>query len=129
MRKKLTHIDEFIERRRKNAKLYNKALEGTEFITPFESDGTLHSYYIYALKHKNAQSIMEKLKERGVPCGTYYPVPLHLQGAFAHLGYKKGDLPVTEELSETTFAIPVFPELLDEERNFIIAQLLMVLEE
>ena len=66
---------------------------------------------------------MESLKSEGVACGTYYPVPLHLQGAFAHLGYKPGDLPVTEDLSRTTFAIPVFPELFDEEREYIITAL------
>lgn len=72
---------------------------------------------------------MEKLKSNGVPCGTYYPVPLHLQGAFAQLGYKEGDLPVTEELSKTSFAIPVFPELFDEEREYIIEQLMKALED
>ena len=128
LRKKLSHLDEFIEGRRKNARLYNEALANTPYITPFESKDGLHSYYIYALKHENAQLIMERLKEAGVPCGTYYPVPLHLQGAFTHLGYKEGDLPITEELSKTTFAIPVFPELYDEERNYIIEQLLKVLE-
>lgn len=120
LRKKLTHLDEFVEGRRKNAALYNKALADTEYVTPFEDPESEHSYYIYALKHPNAQKIMEKLKAVGVPCGTYYPVPLHLQGAFAQLGYKEGDLPITEDLSKTTFAIPVFPELYDEERDYII---------
>lgn len=123
LRKKLTHMDEFIEGRRRNAEIYNEALKGTEYQTPFEPENVEHSYYIYALKHPKAQEIMEKIKANGVPCGTYYPVPLHLQGAFAQLGYKEGDLPVTEELSRTTFAIPVFPELYDEERNYIVAAL------
>ena len=123
LRKKLGHLDEFVEGRRKNAALYNQALKDTEYITPTESEDCFHSYYIYALKHPNALDIMIKLQEAGVPCGTYYPVPLHLQGAFAHLGYKEGDFPVTEELSKTTFAIPVFPELYDEERNYIIETL------
>lgn len=123
LRKKLSHLDEFINGRRKNAKLYNEALDGTEYVTPFEDSNGEHSYYIYALKHPKAQEIMGQLKASGVPCGTYYPVPLHLQGAFAQLGYKKGDLPVTEELSRTTFAIPVFPELYDEERDYVIEAL------
>ncbi len=120
LRKKLTHLDEFIQGRRKNAALYNAALQGTEYTTPAEAKDSEHSYYIYALKHPGAQAVMEKLKQKGVSCGTYYPVPLHLQGAFAQLGYREGDLPVTEELSKTTFAIPVFPELYDEERSYII---------
>ena len=123
LRKKLTHMDEFIAGRRKNAAIFNEALKDTDYVTPFESSDCEHSYYIYALKHNDAQKIMEKLKEDGVPCGTYYPVPLHLQGVFVHLGYKEGDLPVTEELSKTTFAIPVFPEMFDEERDYIIASL------
>lgn len=122
LRKKLIHLDEFIEGRRKNAELFNTAFAETECVTPVEAKDACHSYYIYALKHDNAAEIMEKLKENGVPCGTYYPVPLHLQGVFAPLGYKEGDLPVTEDLSKTTFAIPVFPEMYDEERDYIIEQ-------
>jgi len=123
LRKKLTHLEELIDGRRNNAKLYNEALKDTEYVTPFESEVSYHSYYIYALKHNNAQDIMKKLQNKGVPCGTYYPVPLHLQGAFAELGYKEGDLPATEEISKTIFAIPVFPELNNEERNYIIEAL------
>ena len=122
LRKKLTHLDEFIDGRRKNADLFNAAFAETEYVTPVEAKDAYHSYYIYALKHDNAAEIMEKLKENGVPCGTYYPVPLHLQGVFAPLGYREGDLPVTEYLSKTTFAIPVFPEMYDEERDYIIEQ-------
>lgn len=129
LRKKLTHLEEFIDGRRKNAMLFNDAFKDTEYITPIEGKDSYHSYYIYALKHNNAQKIMNKLKENGVPCGTYYPVPLHLQGVFAPLGYKKGDLPITEELSRTSFAIPVFPEMYDEERDYIINQVKNALED
>lgn len=129
LRKKLGHLEEFVEGRRKNAKLYNEAFKNTEYITPGEGEGSYHSYYIYALKHDNAGEIMEKLKATGIFCGTYYPVPLHLQGAFAQLGYKEGDLPVTENLSKTTFAIPVFPEMYDEERDYIIEHVTRALED
>ena len=120
LRKKLAHLDEFIAGRRNNARLYNNAFADLAVETPFEMENGEHSYYIYALKHPKAQLIMERLKSLGVPTGTYYPVPLHLQGAFAELGYQKGDLPVTEELSISTFVLPVFPELYDEEREYII---------
>ena len=129
LRKKLTHLEEFVEGRRKNAHLYNEGLKDTEYVIPVEGENSYHSYYIYALKHPKAQSIMSKLQDAGVACGTYYPVPLHLQGAFAALGYKEGDLPITEELCRTTFAIPVFPELNDEEREYIIEQLKIALED
>lgn len=128
LRKKLKHLDEFIEGRRNNARLYNEALKDTAYVTPFEAEDVEHSYYIYALKHPDAATIQEKLKAEGVACGTYYPVPLHLQGAFACLGYREGDLPVTENLSRTTFAIPVFPEMSDEERTYVIDALTSALE-
>lgn len=127
LRKKLTHLDEFVEGRRYNADFYNNSFKGTDLVAPFEAPGSFHSYYIYALKHPKAQVIIEKLKEKGVPSGTYYPVPLHLQGAFFHLGYKMGDLPVTEDLSKTSFVLPVFPELNDKERKFIVESLNSIL--
>lgn len=120
LRKKLTHMDEFIEKRRENANVYNDAFADLSVLTPVENDNSKHSYYIYALKHPRAQKIIERLKEVGISSGTYYPVPLHLQGVFSNLGYNKGDLPVTEELSQTTFVLPIFPELYIEEREFII---------
>ena len=123
LRKKLTHLNAFVAGRRRNAALYNEALTDTPYLTPYEAPYSEHSYYIYALKHPNAQVIMPKLQEAEIACGTYYPVPLHLQGAFASLGYHEGDLPVTEELSKTTFAIPIFPELYDQEREYIIQKL------
>lgn len=129
LRKKLTHIEEFVDGRRANAEAYNAALKHSDYLTPLEEKNTYHSYYIYALKHPKAQLIMEKLKEAGAACGTYYPVPLHLQGAFTDLGYKEGDLPVTEDLAKTTFAIPVFPELNGEERKYIIDTLLIIQDE
>jgi dTDP-4-amino-4,6-dideoxygalactose transaminase len=71
---------------------------------------------------------MKYLKECGIGVGVYYPVSLHEQKALAYLGYKKGDFPISEELSKTTFAIPVFPELKAEERNYIATKLLEALE-
>ena len=110
-------------------KLYDEAFKSSEYITPMVQEDSYHSYYIYALKHNSASEIVDKLKNEGIQCGSYYPVPLHLQGAFAHLGYKKGDLPITEELSKTTFAIPVFPEIYEEERNYVIEKVLKALED
>ena len=128
LRVKLRHLDEFIDGRRKNAEIYNRELNGTQYKIPFEAEYCEHSYYIYALQHKRASELMEKLHEKGVSCGTYYPVPLHLQGAFADLGYQEGDLPVTEYLCKNTFAIPVFPELQDEEIEYIVQVLKEVLK-
>lgn len=121
---KLPYLTSFVAGRRENARYYDKALRETGYVVPYEAPECKHSYYVYVLCHPNADSIMEKLKEDGIGCGRYYPVPLHLQGAFAQLGYKPGDLPVTERLAATSFAIPVYPELLPEERDYIIGKLI-----
>lgn len=120
---KLKHIDEFVALRRANAAAYNEALRGTAYITPYIAPECGHSYYLYVLCHPNADAIMQKLTESGIGNGRYYPVPLHLQGAFAHLGYKRGDFPVTERLAATSFAVPVFPELTAQERDYVIQTL------
>lgn len=127
LRKKLTHLDEFVEKRRNNALIYNESLKDTDLITPVETEYGGHSYYIYALKHPRAQEIIEQLNEAGISSGTYYPVPLHLQGAFSQLGYREGDLPITEDLSKNSFVLPVYPELYDEEREYIIKTLKHIL--
>lgn len=127
LRVKLRYLDEFLQGRRKKAEIYNEALKDIEYKLPFVHKDCEHSYYVYVLQHNNASGIMKKLVEKGVPCGTYYPIPLHLQGAFINLGYKNGDLPITEHLSKTTFAIPIFPELYEEEQNYIIKSLKEIL--
>lgn len=123
LRKKLIHLDEFIEMRRNNAHYYSEKLKNTGYITPLEAPYSYHSYYLYVIKHKESEKIIGKLKEAGVGTGVYYPVPLHLQGAFYELNYSKGDLPVTEELSSSTFVIPVYPELTEDERDYIVKTL------
>ena len=122
---KLKYLDNYIERRRHNASLYNELLKGSSYKLPYEPDYSRHGYYVYAVCSNNAKSICEELIKNGVEVHTYYPVPLHLQGVYAELGYKKGDLPVTEYLSEHTFAIPVYPEISEEEIRFVVSLLLI----
>jgi dTDP-4-amino-4,6-dideoxygalactose transaminase len=121
LRKKLTHLDDFIERRRAHALKYNTMLKSTSYRIPSEVQDSVNTYYLYALMHPKAQEIMAELKKNGIGTGTYYPVPLHEQKVFESLGYKHGDFPVAEKLSAQTFTIPVFPELQEEEQDFIIS--------
>lgn len=126
LRRKLLHLDEFVTKRIANAKKYNEILFNSNFIIPYVPDYSSHSFYLYVLKCKRPTLVMNYLADNGIQSGVYYPVPLHLQLAFSSLGYKEGDLPVTEELCRTTFAIPVYPELSDEEHDFICNKLLEV---
>ena len=120
LRIKLKHLDEYTENRRSISHKYIDALKDTSLVMPTETEGGKHVFHLFILQSENREEIESKLKEKGITTGTYYKVPMHLQKAFNDLGYKKGDFPNAEYLSERTFAIPLFPEMNDEEREYII---------
>lgn len=120
LRIKLKHLDEYTENRRSISHRYIEALKDTSLVMPTETEGGKHVFHLFILQSENREEIESKLKEKGIATGTYYKVPMHLQKAFNDLGYKKGDFPNAEYLSERTFAIPLFPEMNDEEREYII---------
>lgn len=120
LRIKLKHLDEYTENRRSISHGYIEALKDTSLVMPAETEGGKHVFHLFILQSENREEIESKLKEKGIATGTYYKVPMHLQKAFNDLGYKKGDFPNAEYLSERTFAIPLFPEMNDEEREYII---------
>ncbi|MDU7298641.1 MAG: DegT/DnrJ/EryC1/StrS family aminotransferase [Finegoldia magna] len=120
LRIKLKHLDEYTENRRSISHKYIDALKDTSLVMPTETEGGKHVFHLFILQSENREEIESKLKEKGLATGTYYKVPMHLQKAFNDLGYKKGDFPNAEYLSERTFAIPLFPEMNDEEREYII---------
>lgn len=120
LRIKLKHLDEYTENRRSISHGYIEALKDTSLVMPTETEGGKHVFHLFILQSENREEIESKLKGKGIATGTYYKVPMHLQKAFNDLGYKKGDFPNAEYLSERTFAIPLFPEMNDEEREYII---------
>ncbi len=123
LRIKLRELDKWNDARRENARFYNEKLKDTKFITPFEDENSKHVYHLYILQSENRIELVNYLKDKGIATGVYYPVPLHLQKAYKDLGYKEGDLPNAEYLSHRTFAIPIFPELTDEEKEYIVEKL------
>ncbi|ERJ81314.1 pleiotropic regulatory protein DegT domain protein [Peptostreptococcaceae bacterium oral taxon 113 str. W5053] len=119
LRVKLPRLDEWNDRRRALAKRYNDALEDVLTVPRYKTDeGAI--YHLYIVQSEERDKMTKKLGEKGIATGVYYPVPLHLQKAFGDLGYRKGDLPVGEYLSERTFALPMFPEMTEEEQDYII---------
>ncbi|MGL5150994.1 MAG: DegT/DnrJ/EryC1/StrS family aminotransferase [Clostridium sp.] len=124
LRIKLKEIDKWNSRRRDIVKIYNDAFKGCEFEVPVCNKDNEHVYHMYIIKCDNREEILDKLKDKGVATGVYYPVPLHLQKVYSNLGYKVGDMPNSEYLSHRTFAIPVYPELKDEQVKYIINSLL-----
>jgi dTDP-4-amino-4,6-dideoxygalactose transaminase len=123
LRVKLPLLDGWNDKRRKNAEFYNRNLSGTKFTAPYEDDYVKHVYHMYMLQSERREELVEFLKKNGIATGIYYPVPLHLQKAYTNLGYKEGSLPNAEYLSKRTFAIPMFAELTDEEKEYIVEKL------
>ena len=120
---KIKEIDDWNAKRREIAAVYNEALQNSELVTPVTRDYVEPVYHMYVLQSENREEVLEKLKEAGVATGVYYPVPLHLQKCYKSLGYKEGDMPVSEYLSHRTFAIPVYPELTKEQVDYIISKI------
>lgn len=120
---KIKEIDSWNSKRREIVSLYNEALQDKDLVTPVSKEYNEHVYHMYILQSENREEVIAKLKEAGIATGVYYPVPLHLQRVYKDLGYKEGDMPVSEYLSHRTFAIPVYPELTKEQVDYIISKI------
>lgn len=118
LRIKLQKLDGYVEKRRAAAHYYNTRLPKS-IIPPTEVDGNKHAYHLYIVQSECRQEITLKLKEAGIATGIYYPVPVHLQKCYLDLGYIEGSLPNAEYLSQRTFALPLFPEILEKELEYI----------
>ncbi len=116
---KLPLLDEQHELRRKNAALYATGFKDS-IQKPFIANNCKTIYNQYTLKVKDREQLQEKLNEAGIGNAIYYPVPLHLQECFESLGYKKGDLPVTESCTETVLSLPIFGGLTDAQVQHVI---------
>ncbi len=116
LRIKLRRLDGWVEARRRHARRYDELLGNVaDVVLPKERPDVRHSYYVYVVRVKNRDAFMAKLKEKGIGCGVHYPVPLHLQPAYAFLGGKEGDCPVSERYAKEIVSIPMYPELTDEQ--------------
>lgn len=117
---KLPHLDRWVEKRNSNAQKYYNELKTTLLTMPHIIDEAVSAFNMFVVQSENRDALVDKLKEKGISTGVYYPVPMHMQKVYKNLGYKTGDLPNSEYLSHRTFAIPVYPELNIEQQNYII---------
>jgi dTDP-4-amino-4,6-dideoxygalactose transaminase len=114
LRVKLPHLDEWTARRQSNADLYRTIFKarGTPVIAPAAVPyQTRHVYNQFVIRCERRDALREHLKSEGIGTEVYYPIPLHLQPCFADLGYRPGDLPVSERLARESLALPVHPDL------------------
>ena len=118
---KLDHLAAWSKARRANAAFYDSHLGDIEgLITPYIDPKALTIYNQYTLITAQRDLLMKHLQERGIGCAVYYPLPLHLQECFIDLGYKKGDMPVAEEMANKVVSIPIYPELTGEMKQYVV---------
>jgi dTDP-4-amino-4,6-dideoxygalactose transaminase len=117
---KLKYIDEWNQKRREKAAYYDNALNELPIQLPVVKIGREAVYHLYIIQTQYRDELMEYLKEHGIDSGVYYPIPLHLQEVYKDLGYQKGDYPISETSSLGTMALPLYPELTQEDQDYVI---------
>jgi dTDP-4-amino-4,6-dideoxygalactose transaminase len=125
---KLPHLNAWHESRRRNAAVYNKAFAGTRVIAPAIEAGNHSIYNQYVVRVPDRDRVKQEMADRGVSTAVYYPIPLHLQECFQYLGGKPGDFPESERACHEVLAIPVHPELTDEQVRYVAKTLLEVMD-
>ena len=108
---KLPHLDRWNKLRHEHAQVYNSRLRGSGLVLPRESPGTSHVFHLYVVQTEERDALQKHLTETGVQTGIHYPVPIHLQPAYAFMGHKPGDFPEAERQAARVLSLPMFPEL------------------
>jgi len=121
---KLPHLDRWNGQRRAAAARYHELLAGMDGVgLPGTLEGNEHIWHLYVIRVQQRDRVLEKLNAAGIGAGIHYPVPIHLQGAFAHLGHAKGAFPVTEKAADEILSLPMFPEITPEQQERVAAAL------
>ena len=121
LRVKLHHLDAWSQARAEHAAYYNDAFSELEDVhTPFVVPGGRHIYNQYILRAKRRDDLQSYLNEQRIGNALYYPLPLHLQQCYEHLGYQEGDFPYAEQAALETIALPVYPELTRAQQDYVI---------
>ncbi|MEA3283806.1 MAG: DegT/DnrJ/EryC1/StrS family aminotransferase [Synergistota bacterium] len=126
LRVKLRHLDSWNEERRIAADRYRVLFAEHDLLgivtPPGEDEGNYHIYHQYVPKViRDRDRLLEHLGLEGITARVYYPLSLHMQRCFSFLGYDKGDFPVSESLTEQTIALPIFPEITEEEQEWVVS--------
>ena len=112
---KLRYLDGWNDLRREHAEAYNKLLKESGLTLPREMDYARHIYHLYVVQAAERDALQKSLAEAGVQTGIHYPIPIHLQPAYAFLGHKAGDFPQAERQASHVLSLPLFPELTREQ--------------
>lgn len=127
LRVKLRHLERWTAGRQEAAERYEQLFSHAglagRVVTPTVRPGASHVYHQYTIRAERRDELQAHLEQARVGTAVYYPLPLHLQPAFASLGYGPGDLPVTEQASAEVLSLPIFPELTPEQQEYVVAQI------
>jgi dTDP-4-amino-4,6-dideoxygalactose transaminase len=122
---KLPHLDSWNEQRRKIGAHYLSRLEGMAWLVlPATAEGATHVYHLFVIRHLRRDALQQYLQQHGIQTLIHYPVPCHLQPALSHLGYRKGDLPVTEQIAATCLSLPIFPGMTADQVDYVCDKIL-----
>jgi dTDP-4-amino-4,6-dideoxygalactose transaminase len=119
---KMKYISKWTENRRSIASIYTETFRKMgikEVVTPYHPDYSEPVYHLYIVRVTNRVKLVEFLTEKGIQTGLHYPIPLHLQNAYSHFGYKKGDFPVAERYADEILSIPMYPEMTEEMVQYV----------
>jgi dTDP-4-amino-4,6-dideoxygalactose transaminase len=116
---KLRHLEEWHEARRHAAQVYNSLFAGANLVPPFEAPYARHVFHQYTIRLKNRDAVAQRLAEKKIPHAIYYPIPLHLQQAFAHVGRPKGAFPITETAAAEVLSLPMHTELTRDQQEYV----------
>ena len=122
---KLRHIENWTERRRTNAALYNEALKGSGVLTPRELPDVRAVYHLYVVRvpHARREALQEYLKANGIQTGIHYPIALPYLNAYRYLGHTEADFPESLKASSEIVSLPMFPELTEEQVAYTAARI------
>ena len=124
---KLKHLADWTEKRQILAKEYGRLFAGVaEINTPVEPSYSKAVYHLYVVRVKNREKLQAELAAANIGTGIHYPIPLHQQKAYVHLGYKTGDFPVTEKIAPEILSLPMFPQLTREQQQYIAEKLMQL---
>jgi dTDP-4-amino-4,6-dideoxygalactose transaminase len=115
LRVKLKYLDQWNDERREKASRFSERLASLGIVCPVERKGSRHVYHLYVVRTGKRDALQRFLKKRGIGTLIHYPIPIHQQKAFKELGYRRGDLPLTEQYSRKILSLPFFPEIKESE--------------
>jgi dTDP-4-amino-4,6-dideoxygalactose transaminase len=126
LRVKMRYLERWTDARRSRAALYRQRLEGSAIAPPVERERCRHVYHVYTVRVSDRAGCQALLRERGIQTGIHYPTPVHLQPAYADLGYGPGDFPVSERAASEVLSLPMFPELTEPQVDEVAAAVRLV---